>query len=216
MFYDPRTDPHGLAHSPVTALVVPRPIGWITTLTKAGTVNLAPYSFFNLVSGYPPWVMFSSGPKKDSQTNAEETGEFVYNMATWDLREVMNASSAEFGAAESEPDKLGLEMVPSRQVKPPRVKRAPIHLECKYFKTLQLFGSDGTKSRSEIVIGEVVGVHIDDSLIADGMIDITKARPIARLGYMDYCVVDEVFEMLRPESPAAAIDAAKSANGGRR
>ena len=213
MFYDPRTEPHGLAHAPTNALVAPRPIGWITTVTKAGTVNLAPYSFFNLVSGYPPVVIFSSGPKKDSQTNAEETGEFVYNMATWDLREVMNASSADFGAAESEPEKLGLEMLPSRKVKSPRVARSPVHFECKYLKTVDLTSSDGTKNRSSVVIGEVVGIHIDDKLITGGMVDITKARPIARLGYMDYCVVDAVFEMLRPESPAAAVEVAIRANG---
>jgi len=212
MFYDPRTEPHGLAHSPVNALVAPRPIGWVTTLTRTGTVNLAPYSFFNLVSGYPPVVIFSSGPKKDSQTNAEETGEFVYNMATWELREVMNASSADFAGHESEPEKLGLEMIPSLKVKPPRVARSPVHFECKYMKTVDLVGSDGKKNRSSIVIGEVVGIHIDDSLITNGMVDITRARPIARLGYMDYCVVDEVFEMMRPESPAAAIAAAQKAN----
>ena len=212
MFYDPRTEPHGLAHSPVNALVCPRPIGWVTTLTKSGTVNLAPYSFFNLVSGYPPVVIFSSGPKKDSQTNAEETGEFVYNMATWELREVMNASSADFAGHESEPEKLGLEMIPSLKVKPPRVARSPVHFECKYMKTVDLVGSDGKKNRSSIVIGEVVGIHIYDSLITNGMVDITRARPIARLGYMDYCVVDEVFEMMRPESPAAAIAAAQKAN----
>ena len=212
MFYDPRTEPHGLAHSPVNALVAPRPIGWVTTLTRTGTVNLAPYSFFNLVSGYPPVVIFSSGPKKDSQTNAEETGEFVYNMATWELREVMNASSADFAGHESEPEKLGLEMIPSLKVKPPRVARSPVHFECKYMKTVDLVGSDGKKNRSSIVIGEVVGIHIDDSLITNGMVDITRARPIARLGYMDYCVVDEVFEMIRPESPAAAIAAAQKAN----
>ena len=210
MFYDPRTEPHGLAHSPVNALVCPRPIGWVTTLTRTGTVNLAPYSFFNLVSGYPPVVIFSSGPKKDSQTNAEETGEFVYNMATWELREVMNASSADFAGHESEPEKLGLEMIPSLKVKPPRVARSPVHFECKYMKTVDLVGSDGKKNRSSIVIGEVVGIHIDDSLITNGMVDITRARPIARLGYMDYCVVDEVFEMMRPESPKAAVKAARA------
>jgi flavin reductase (DIM6/NTAB) family NADH-FMN oxidoreductase RutF len=213
MFYDPRTEPHGLAHTPVNALVCPRPIGWITTMTAAGGVNLAPYSFFNLISGYPPIVMFSSGPKKDSQTNAEETGEFVYNMATWELREVMNASSAEFGAAESEPEKLGLEMLASRKVKPPRVKRSPVHFECKYLQTVELVGSDGKRNRSSVVIGEVVGIHIDDRLITGGMVDITRARPIARLGYMDYCVVDEVFEMLRPVSTEAAIEAANAAAG---
>ena len=211
MFYDPRTEPHGLAHAPINALVCPRPIGWITTMAQDGTVNLAPYSFFNLVSGYPPMVMFPAQAQKHSQANAEATGEFVYNLATFELREAMNASSAEFGAAESEPKKLGLEMAPSHKVKPPRVKRSPVHFECKYMKTVDLIGSDGKKNRSSIVIGEVVGIHIDDSLITDGMVDITRARPIARLGYMDYCVVDEVFEMLRPASSQAAIEAAKKA-----
>ena len=212
MFYDPRTEPHGLPHAPTNALVAPRPIGWITTVSKAGTVNLAPYSFFNLVSGYPPVVIFSSGPKKDSQTNAEDTGEFVYNLATWDLREVMNASSADFAGHESEPEHLGLEMVPSLKVKPPRVKRSPVHFECKYMKTVELTGSDGKQNRSAVVIGEVVGIHIDDALVVDGRVDIARARPIARLGYFDYCVVDEVFEMLRPASPASAIEATKKAS----
>jgi flavin reductase (DIM6/NTAB) family NADH-FMN oxidoreductase RutF len=205
MFYDPRTQKHGLKHSPVTALVVPRPIGWITTLDTNGIVNLSPYSFFNLVSGYPPWVIFSSAPRKHSQTNAEATGEFVFNLATWDLREQMNASSAEFPAGVSEPEQVGLEMVPSRNVKPPRVKRSPVALECKYYKTIELIGSDGKPNRSHIVIGEVVGIHIDESVIVDGMVDITKMKPIARLGYMDYAVVDEFFSMARPgeEDPRA-------------
>jgi flavin reductase (DIM6/NTAB) family NADH-FMN oxidoreductase RutF len=210
MFYDPRSEPHGLAHTPINALVAPRPIGWITTLTPAGTVNLAPYSFFNLVSSGPPIVMFSSGSRKDSQSNAETGGEFVYNMATFALREVMNASSAVFDPAVSEPEMLGLEMIPSRSVKPPRVKRSPVHFECRYLKTVELFGSDGSRNRSSVVLGEVVGIHIDDGLITAGMVDITRARPIARLGYMDYCVVDAVFEMLRPASPEAAIAAAQA------
>ena len=198
MFYDPRTQKHGLKHSPVTALVVPRPIGWISTLDPNGVVNLGPYSFFNLVSGYPPWVIFASAPRKHSQTNAEATGEFVFNLATWDLREQMNASSAEFPPGVSEPEEVGLEMVPSKNVKPPRVKRSPVALECKYFKTIDLIGSDGKQNRSQMVIGEVVGIHIDDAVIVDGMVDITKMKPIARLGYMDYAVVDEFFSMARP------------------
>src|SRR5262249_61121478 len=109
--------------SPVTALVVPRPIGWISTVSSDGVVNLAPYSFFNLVSGYPPWAIFSSAPRKHSQINAEATGEFVFNLATWDLREGMNASSAEFPHAVSEPDAVGIGMVPSRGGKPPRCAR---------------------------------------------------------------------------------------------
>ena len=215
MFYDPRTEPHGLAHTPINALVCPRPIGWITTVSKQGGVNLAPYSFFNLMSSAPPIVVFSSHPRKDSQRNAEETGEFVYNLATFDLRDMMSASSADFDAAESEPEKLGLEMVPSLKVKPPRVKRSPVHFECKYLQTVPLVGSDGQKNRSEIIIGEVVGVHIDESIIRDGKVDITRARPIARLGYWDYCVVNEVFEMQRPKTAEAAMAIAKAAGGSR-
>ncbi|HVG51922.1 MAG TPA: flavin reductase family protein [Xanthobacteraceae bacterium] len=198
MFYDPRTEKHGLKHSPVTAIVVPRPIGWISTISPHGTVNLGPYSFFNLVSGYPPWVIFSSGPRKHSQTNAELSGEFVYNMATWDLREEMNASSAEFAPDVSEPEQVGLEMVPSRNVKPPRIARSPIAIECKYYKTVDLIASDGKQNRSSIVVGEVVGIHIDDSVIVDGMVDIRKLKPISRLGYMDYAVTDDFFTMARP------------------
>lgn len=212
MFYDPRTEPHGLAHTPINALVCPRPIGWITTVSRQGHVNLAPYSFFNLMSSQPPIVVFSSHPRKDSQRNAEETGEFVYNLATFDLRDLMSASSADFDAAESEPEKLGLEMVPSTKVKPPRVKSSPVHFECKYLQTVDLFGSDGKQNRSSIIIGEVVGIHIDERLITDGKVDIRRARPIARLGYWDYCVVDEVFEMRRPASPEAAIAAVKAMN----
>ncbi len=207
MFYDPRTQKHGLKHSPVTALVVPRPIGWISTLDPNGVVNLGPYSFFNLVSGYPPWVIFSSAPRKHSQANAEATGEFVFNLATWDLREEMNASSAEFPAGVSEPEMIRLEMTPSRNVKPPRVKRSPVALECKYFKTIELIASDGKPNRSHIVIGEVVGIHIDDAVIVDGMVDITRMKPIARLGYMDYAVVEDFFSMARPgEADPRAYD----------
>ena len=220
MFYETDVNDHGLRYNPLKACVVPRPIGWITSISADGLVNLAPFSFFNLLSYDPPFVMFSSGMherdggRKDTVANVEATGEFVYNMATWELREMMNASSAEFGRTESEPDKLGLEMVASRHVKPPRVARSPVHFECKYLKTVELIHSDGKKNRSSVVIGEVVGIHIDDSLITDGMVDITRARPIARLGYMDYCVVDEVFAMMRPANPQAAIEAARKANGG--
>jgi flavin reductase (DIM6/NTAB) family NADH-FMN oxidoreductase RutF len=202
MYFDPRTEQHGLAHSPYTALVVPRPIGWISTIAADGVVNLAPYSFFNLVSSYPPFVLFSSADRKDSQRNAEETGEFVCNLASYELREPMNRSSAPYAQGVSEPARLGLEMAPSRQVKPPRVAAAPAALECKYFKTVELYGSDGRRNRSSIVIGEVVGIYIDDRVIVDGMVDIRRMRPVARLGYLDYCVVDEFFTMPRPSVPA--------------
>jgi flavin reductase (DIM6/NTAB) family NADH-FMN oxidoreductase RutF len=210
MYYDPRRSNHGLSHNPMTALVVPRPIGWISTVSREGVVNLAPYSFFNVVSGAPPFIMFASKPRKDSQRNAEETGEFVYNMATYDLRDAVNASSAEFGPAISEPDRIGLEMAPCREVKPPRVARSPVALECKYYKTVELVSQDGTRNTSSVILGEVVGIHIDDAFIVNGHIDVTKMQPLARLGYMDYCAVNELFAIQRPAVPdpeAAAEDA---------
>jgi flavin reductase (DIM6/NTAB) family NADH-FMN oxidoreductase RutF len=200
MYYDPRKNDHGLPHNPFTALVVPRPIGWISTVSRSGIVNLAPYSFFNIISAYPPFVMFASNPRKHSQRNAEETGEFVANLATYELREEVNTSSAEYAFDTSEAELVGLEMVPSREVKPPRVARSPVALECKYSKTIELFGSDGKRNPSQVVIGEVLGIHIDDRVIVDGHIKIERMRPIARLGYMDYCVVDEIFSMMRPEA----------------
>jgi len=210
MYYDPRRNDHGLPRNPMLALVVPRPIGWISTVSRSGVVNLAPYSFFNLVSGSPPFVMFSSKPRKDSQRNAEETGEFVCNLATYDLREVVNASSTEWGPAISEPERIGLEMVPCRAVKPPRVARSPVALECKYFKTVELVSSDGTRNASSVVLGEVVGVHIDDSVVVNGLVDVMRMQPLARLGYMDFCAVNELFAIQRPAVPnpeASAEDA---------
>ncbi len=215
MYYDPRQDGHNLPHNPFAALVVPRPIGWISTVDRNGVVNLAPYSFFNIVSSYPPFVMFSSKPRKDSQRNAEETGEFVANMATYDLREEVNATSAEFGPTISEPERVGLEMVPSRQVKPPRVARSPIALECKYYKTVELITSGGVRSASSMVLGEVIGIYIDDAVIVDGHVDVTRIKPIARLGYMDYAVVDRFFSIQRPSAPAPDVapeDAYESAD----
>lgn len=201
MYFDPRTEKHGLAHSPFTALVVPRPIGWISTIGPGGIVNLAPYSFFNLVSSTPPVVMFSSADRKDSQRNVEEAGEFVCSIATFELKDVMNASSAAFGPGVSEPERVGLEMTASRQVKPPRVAQSPIALECKYMKTVELIGADGRRNRSSVVFGEVIGIYIADRVIVDGMLDITRIRPIARLGYFDYAVVEEIFVMPRPAVP---------------
>jgi flavin reductase (DIM6/NTAB) family NADH-FMN oxidoreductase RutF len=198
MYYDPRTEPHGLARDPITALVVPRPIGWISTVGPGGIINLAPYSFFNLVSSRPPFVLFASNPRKNSQVNAEAAGEFTASMATWDLREQMNATGAALPPDISEPEAVGLEMAPSRAVKPPRVARSPIALECRYSTTVPLVRSTGEATESSLIIGEVVGVHIDDSVIVDGFIDIHRIRPISRLGYMDYAAVDDVFSMKMP------------------
>ncbi len=151
MDYDPRSEPHGLAHDPGTCLVVPRPIGWITTISPAGIVNLAPYSFFNIISTKPPFVMFSSSTRKHSQRNAEMAGEFVFNLATYDLRTEMNITGSDHAEDISEAEIAGLAMVSSRVVKPPRVERSPIALECIYNKTVELVQSNGKKTVNSLI-----------------------------------------------------------------
>ena len=143
MFYDAVANTHGLALDPFKALVAPRPIGWISTLSKAGVVNLAPYSFFNAVSEDPHFVMFASGGRKDSQRNAEETGEFVCSLATYDLREAMSKTSAAVGPDVDEMRLAGLTPAPSRLVKPPRVAESPVAFECRYWRTIELPGRNG-------------------------------------------------------------------------
>lgn len=197
-------EPHGLPHNPFKSCVVPRPIGWISTLSSAGEPNLAPYSFFNALSSEPPMVMFSSngvqphGPK-DTITNIEATGEFVCNMVPWALRDAMNLSSAPLAPELNEFDHAGLEMAPSQLVRPPRVKLAPIHLECTYHQTVEL-PCDTPGGRNAMVIGRVVGVHIDDGVLVDGIIDIARIQPLARMGYQDYTQVDKLFTLLRPDA----------------
>jgi flavin reductase (DIM6/NTAB) family NADH-FMN oxidoreductase RutF len=204
MFYDPRRNDHGLPRDPFKSLIVPRPIGWISTVGADGIVNLAPYSFFNGVSEEPPMVMFAPGgrkpdrPFKDSQINAEATGEFVVNLATYDLRDKMNATSTTLPAEVDEFAYAGLTPVPSRNVRPPRVAESPIHLECRYHRTIELPASPEGEPNC-IVIGEVVGIHIRDDLIRNGRVDIVAARPIARLGYSEYTTVDNKFRMLFPD-----------------
>ena len=193
---------HGLPRNPWKACVVPRPIGWITTISEDGEVNLAPYSYFNACGENPPMVMFSGGPrpegpKKDTVANCETQGEFVCNMSTWALREEMNLSSLDIPAGEDETKLAGLETVPSTLVKPPRLKASPIHLECIYYQTVVMphrVRDEGNR----VVFGQVVGIHIDDSVMTDGFVDIEKVQPIARLGYFDYTVVRETFEMRVP------------------
>jgi flavin reductase (DIM6/NTAB) family NADH-FMN oxidoreductase RutF len=201
MFYDALKKDHGLPHTPLNSCVMPRPIGWISTLSRDGIVNLAPFSYFNLVSGDPPVVMFAAAPKpdngrKDSQINAEQTGEFVFNLATWDLREQMNVTASIEEANFDEMQAVGLTSAPSQLVKPPRVAESPVHFECRYLQTVDMPPSQ-SGHYSSIVIGQVVGIHIDDAVIVDGMVDVTKMRPLGRLGYNDYVVVDEVFSMPR-------------------
>ncbi len=198
MFYDAVANTHGLQWDPFKALVSPRPIGWISTLGKSGVVNLAPYSFFNAVSTDPHFVMFSSGGRKDSQRNAEETGEFVCSLATYDLREAMSRTSEHVDPDVDEMALAGLTPAPSKLVAPPRVKESPVAFECRYWRTIDLPGPDGGPGTHAIVLGQVVGVHIDDAAIVGGKVDVTKLKPIARLGYGDYAVIDKVFELTRP------------------
>ena len=195
VFYEPdKRDRDLLPHDPFKAFIAPRPIGWVSTVSASGAVNLAPYSYFNAVCDTPPTVMFSSNGAKDSMTFAHETGEFVWNMATWDLREPMNLSSADLPRGESEFAHAGLEFAPSRLVTPPRVAAAPVSLECKVTQVVQI--DDGPNI---VTFGRVVGVHLDEAAIVDGRVDLTRLKPIARCGYRgDYTVVESLFEMLRP------------------
>jgi flavin reductase (DIM6/NTAB) family NADH-FMN oxidoreductase RutF len=198
MFYDAIKNDHGLRYDPFKAIVAPRPIGWVTTMSGKGDINLAPYSFFNGISSRPALVMFSSEGLKDSVSFIAETGEFVCNLATWDLREAMNATSAPLPRGVNEMERAGLAPAPSRLVKPPRVKASPCALECKLIKIVPIESAGGMAVDCHVVIGHVVGVHIDDRFIVDGRLDTAALKPIARCGYDQYAVVESVFSMRRP------------------
>jgi len=203
MFYQPGKTNHGLPHDPFKSCVIPRPIGWISSLAPNGVANLAPFSQFQNLTFDPPYVMFAAnqkvaGTRKDSAYNAEQTGEFVWNMATYDLREAVNISGMEVPADTDEFDLAGVTKAPSHLVKPPRVAESPIHFECAYHSTLRLPGNEGLGS-VDIVIGRVLAIHISDEVLtSDGLIDVLKIRPIARLGYYDYTSIESVFRMEIP------------------
>lgn len=203
--------PHGLPHNPFAALVVPRPIGWISSLSADGVANLSPYSFFNAVAYEPPQVMFScsgqhaEGGPKDAVRNIRETGEFVVNIATWNLRHKMSDTSTPAPRDVDEFEAVGLEKEPAKLVAPPRVKASPIHLECKLSQIVQL-AKKSDDAINLMVIGEVLGISIADEVMVDGYVDIKKVRPVARLGYLDYTVVDEVFAIPRPGWPLKRRD----------
>lgn len=195
----------GLKHNPFQALVTPRPIGWISTLSKEGIANLSPYSYFNSISSDPPAVMYTvssehmEGGEKDSLRNARDTGEFVFNLCTEALGRQMNDSSTMAPRDTDEFEVAGLTKAPSTLVKAPRVAESPVHLECQVIHILKI--PLGEKSNSHMIMGRVVAVHIRDDLIIDGRFDTVKARPMARLGYFDYSVVTESLEMHRPDWP---------------
>ena len=201
MFYETGArDKAKLPHDPFKAIVAPRPIGWISTRARDGRVNLAPYSFFNGFASNPPIVGFSSdGGYKDSATFAKDSGEFVANLATLALRDPMNATSALLPRGRSEFEHAGLTMAECRLVAAPRVKESPASLECKVVEIVEIRNRAGGASGHVLILGEVVGVHIDEAFIRDGRFDTARAKPLARCGYQDYAVVEQVFSLARPK-----------------
>lgn len=200
IFYEPgRLDRSVLAHDPFKALVAPRPIGWVSTRSADGAINLAPYSFFNAVGEDPPMLGFSSTGAKDSATFAAQVREFVWNLVTFELREAMNETSAPLPRGRSEFQRAGLEMAASVHVAPPRVASARCAMECKVVHHVELCDIEGRPANQHLVIGQVVGVHLDEDTIVDGAVDTRRLRPVARLGGpADYAVVEEIFRMVRP------------------
>lgn len=205
MRYEPGKTSHGLAFDPFKSCVVPRPIGWISTRSTSTGDNLAPYSQFTNVTFDPPSVLFcanrgTTGQRKDSVVNAEETGVFCWNMATWELREAVNLSAEELLPEIDEFAHAGLEKMAATQIDCPMVARSPVHFECEYLQTVTIPGN-GTMGPADVVFGRVAVVHIDDDFITpDGRLDVLKARPIARMGYYDYTTVDSRFELIIPNS----------------
>jgi len=200
MFYETRSrDKALLPHDPFKAIVAPRPIGWISTRSLDGRINLAPYSFFNAYSSSPPIVGFSSDGYKDSAAFAAESGEFVANLASFDLMHPMSETSAPLPRGDSEFEYARLTMAPCRLVKPPRVAEAHASLECKVSEIVRLKNHKGETVESYLVIGEVVAFHLDDAFIKNGRFDTAGARPLARCGYQDYAVVEKLIALERPK-----------------
>jgi flavin reductase (DIM6/NTAB) family NADH-FMN oxidoreductase RutF len=194
-------DGHGLRHNPLKAVVAPRPIGWISSLSRRGIANLAPYSFFNMVNDSPPLLMFSSVSYKDSIRNVEETGEFIFNLATMLLAEQMNSSSAAFSQEIDEFEAAGLQKGDALVVNCPRVATSPAALECKTVEVRRLRDIRGQQVDAWMAIGEVVAVHLDRDCIDDGMFRTELAGPIMRAGYAsEYWAIGKAgkFEMWRP------------------
>ena len=205
MFYRP-ADGHGLPHDPFKAIVTPRPIGWISTLDAQGRANLAPFSFFNGCGDAPPMVMFAQTgrksrpePVKDSIANIRETGEFACNIVSQALKDAMNLSSGTYQPEVDEFELAGLTKAPGKAISAPHVAEAPAVLECRLVKIVDDLPSWREHAFNIMIIGEVVGVHIDDAIVKDGRIDTLGYNPVARLGYMDYTTVTDIWSMERPE-----------------
>lgn len=203
MYYEPGRTAHGLPHDPFKSCVVPRPIGWISTRSREGIDNLAPFSQFTNASFDPPMLLFSANQttdarRKDTVVNVERTGSFVWNMATWAQREAVNASAEEVSPGVDEFERAGLQKEPARCVDAPMVVGSPVRFECEYMQTVRLPGG-GDMGTVDVVFARVVGVHIaDDALTDAGLVDIVRIRPIARMGYFEYTSVESKFEMIIP------------------
>ncbi|AKI00593.1 conserved protein of DIM6/NTAB family [Hoeflea sp. IMCC20628] len=203
MFYKTQDNQHGLPHDPFKAIVAPRPIGWIGSRGRDGSVNLAPYSYFNAISDRPKLVMFSSVGRKDTVRNIEETRVFTTSMVSRHLAEKMNLSSASVPYGESEFAFADLTMAEGRIVDAPFVSEAYAALECQVTDIFEAKGLDGVLSANIVVIGQVMGIHIDEAALVDGMLDMSIAAPLGRLGYLDYADASRTFQMNRPASTKA-------------
>ena len=201
-FYQP-SQGHGLPHDPLNAIVGPRPIGWISSQDSEGRLNLAPYSFFNCFNYHPPIIGFSSNGWKDSVQNIVQTGEFVWNLATVELAQAMNETSATLPHEEDEFSFSGLTPVASQLVNAPRVAESPVNFECRLSQCIQLTGADGTPIETWLVLDEVVGIHIRETLLEDGIYQTAKANPILRAGGPTaYYSISEAqrFDLVRPDA----------------
>lgn len=200
-FYEP-AEGHRLPHDPINAIIAPRPIGWVSTVSATGVRNLAPYSFFNLINYRPPLIAFSSTGWKDSVANVKATGDFVWNLATMSQAKQMNASSASVDPDVDEFDLAGIDALPSSLIKPPRVAGSPVHFECRLTQLIQLRTKEGHELDQWLVIGEAVGIHIDTAMLEDGVYQTARPHPITRGGGpADYFEIteDRLFRMRRPD-----------------
>ena len=195
MFYDTKTNDHKLPHDPYMALIAPRPIGWISSLSENGIANLAPYSFFNGVGANPKMLMFSSDGIKDSATNIAASGEFTFNIVSDNLKDEMYRSSTPCPAGVSEFEYANIESAPGELVKCPRVASAYASMECKVLHVINPIDLNGDKTNNHIFIGQVVGIHISEDAVRDGRFDLTVVKPVSRLGYLDFATVTDVYGM---------------------
>ena len=202
MFYEVTDKNDWLTH--FKSLIVPRPIGWISSKNNEGQINLAPYSFFNAIATIPPMVVIGpggyskSGNNKDTLLNIKNNPEFVCNFVSWDVKDIMNESSYSFDNNESEIEKLNIDTEESTMVSIPRVKLSPAHFECTLFKIIDL-PSDSKGNPNHLIIGNIIGINISDKIIKNDRIDIGELKPISRMGYDEYALINTIFSMKRPK-----------------